>query len=402
MMKTNTETGQYSAVLLDNGSHSRRSLFLCWLAVLLLAPDPTAMGATVQVDVGGGGTINFSPEIVNIAVGDTVQWNWSSTTVGHSVTSGSYPTLSGLFDAGIHTAPFTFSYTFTTAGTFDYFCKPHGEMGMTGQVKVIQATKPPSQLLNISTRLRIKGEDTLLIGGMIATGTVDKKVIILAIGPTLTGFGLAGAMQDPTLELFRGNVSVASNDDWKKSPQQAEIASSGVAPGKDAESAIIASLNANQNYTAIVRGKNGETGLAAVQVFDLDQAASSKLANISTRGFVDVDDNVMIAGVIVGPSNGNTTKILVRSLGPTLGDFNVQGFLVDPTLDLVNASGTVIRSNDNWKLTQRTEIENAGLAPSHDEEAALIETLPPASYTAIVRGKARTTGVALVEAYNIP
>jgi hypothetical protein len=138
-----------------------------------------------------------------------------------------------------------------------------------------------------------------------------------------------------------------------------------------------------------------------VEAFDLDQGAASKLGNISTRGFVDVDDNVMIAGLIVSPSNGTSTKVLVRALGPTLGDFGVPNALANPTLDLVNSSGTTIRSNDNWKDMQRSEIEAANLAPSHDEEAALVETVAPGAYTAIVRGSGRTTGVGLVEVYNI-
>ena len=174
-----------------------------------------------------------------------------------------------------------------------------------------------------------------------------------------------------------------SNDDWNNSTQQAEIAASGLAPSNAAESAIIWTLTPGQNYTAVVRGINGTTGIGVVEAFDLDQAAASKLGNISTRGFVDVDDNVMIAGLIAGPSNGTSLKILVRALGPTLSDFGVAGALANPTLDLVNASGTVIRSNNNWKddPQQRAAIEAAGLAPSHDEEAALVETVAPGAYT---------------------
>ena len=263
-------------------------------------------------------------------------------------------------------------------------------------------TATPGSLGNISTRLRVLGGDNALIGGMIATGTANKKVIIRAIGPTLTDFGVPGALQDPTLELYQGSTLIASNDNWRQSPQQAEIQNSGLAPGKDAESAIIATLTPNQGYTAIVRGKDGTTGVGVVEAFDLEQGSGSKLGNISTRGFVDVDDNVMIAGLIVSPSNGTSTKVLVRALGPTLGDFGVQGFLADPTLDLVNASGTVIRSNDNWRDSQQSEIEAANLAPSHNEEAALVQTVPPGAYTAVVRGNGRTTGVGLIEAYNIP
>ena len=239
---------------------------------------------------------------------------------------------------------------------------------------------------------------------MIATGTANKKVIIRAIGPTLNDFGVPGALQDPTLELYQGSTLLASNDDWRQSPQQAEIQNSGLAPNKDAEPAIIWTLTPGQTYTAVVRGINGTTGIGVVEAFDLNQTAASKLGNISTRGFVDVDDNVMIAGLIAGPSNGTSMKVLVRALGPTLGDFGVAGALANPTLDLVNASGTVIHSNDNWKddAQQRALIEAAGLAPNHDEEAALVETVAPGAYTAIVRGSNRGTGVGLVEAYNIP
>ena len=227
-------------------------------------------------------------------------------------------------------------------------------------------------------------------------------MIIRAIGPTLTDFGVSGALTDPTLDLFQGNTLLFSNDDWRNSTQQAEIESSGFAPNRDAESAIIWTLTPGQNYTAIVRGKNGQTGIGVVEAFDLDRAADSKLGSISTRGFVEVDDNVMIAGLIVGPSNGASVKILVRGLGPTLGNFGVPDLLADPTLDLVNSSGTVIRSNNNWKDSQRSEIEAAGLAPNYDQEAALVETVAPGAYTAIVRGNGRTTGVGLVEVYNIP
>ena len=262
----------------------------------------------------------------------------------------------------------------------------------------------PGTLGNISTRLRVLSGDNALIGGMIATGTVGKKVIIRAIGPTLSDFGVPGALADPMLELFQGNTSIASNDDWRISSQQAEIAASGFAPNKDAESAIIWTLIPGQNYTAIVRGKNNTTGIGVVEAFDLDHAAASKLGNISTRGFVDVDDNVMIAGLIVGPGNGTSLKILARALGPTLGDLGVPGVLADPTLDLVNSNGMVIRSNNNWRddPQQRAEIQAAGLAPNHDVEAALVETVAPGAYTVIVRGNGRTTGVGLVEVYNIP
>ena len=202
------------------------------------------------------------------------------------------------------------------------------------------------------------------------------------------------------MELHDGNGALrASNDNWR-SDQETEIEATQLQPTNDLESAVFAALPPAA-YTAIVRGKNGTTGVGVVEAYDLDSAAASRLGNISTRGFVDLDDNVMIAGLIVSPPGGSSTKVLVRALGPTLADFGVPGILADPTLDLVNGSGMTVRSNDNWKDAQRSEIEAAGLAPGHDEEAALVETLGPGAYTAIVRGSGRTTGVGLVEVYNI-
>ena len=268
------------------------------------------------------------------------------------------------------------------------------------------ASPTPSATLttlgNISTRLRVLGGDNVLIGGLIVTGTESKRVILRAIGPTLSDFGVPGALADPTLELFQGNTLLFSNDDWRVSTQEAEIEASGFAPNKDAESAIIWTLAPSQGYTAIVRGKNSTTGVGVVEAFDLDHAAASKLGNISTRGFVEVDDSVMIAGLIVEPGNGASLRILARALGPTLADFGVPGVLADPALDLVNSSGTLIRSNNNWKDSQRQEIEATGLAPNHDEEAALVETVGSGAYTVIVSGNGRTTGVGLVEVYDIP
>ena len=385
-----------------------------WLSALLVSLPffaSEAAAETYTVSVGESG-MNFSPDSITIAPGDTIEWLWYSASAPyptppvyptfHSVTAGTpaQPTPN-VFDSGVHTAPYVFSHTFATAGSFPYFCQVHGTM-MRGTVVVTGGTA--STLGNIATRLRVQSGDNALIGGLIAAGTTDKRVIIRAIGPSLTAFGVPGALANPTLDLFQGSTLLVSNDDWNTSPQQAEIASSGLAPSNNLESAIIRTLTPGQDYTAVVRGINGTTGIGIVEAYDLDQTAASKLGNISTRGFVDVDDNVMIAGLIAGPGNGTSLKILGRALGPTLSDFGVPGALANPTLDLVNSSGTVIRSNNNWKddPQQRALIEAAGLAPSHDVEAALVETVAPGAYTAVVRGNNRETGVGLVEAYHIP
>lgn len=261
-------------------------------------------------------------------------------------------------------------------------------------------TPSPAQVLNIATRMRVQSGDKALIGGFIITGNAPKKVVIRGIGPSLSGF-FSDALADPTLELFQGSTSLQTNNDWK-SNQQAEIEATGIAPGNDAESAIVRTL-APGAYTAVLKGNGGAEGIGVVEVYDLDQTVDSKLANIATRGFVETDNGVMVGGVIVGPSfAAGSAKVVARALGPSLANFGITGTLSNPTLDLVNASGTILRSNDDWKSSQQTEIEAAGLAPSSAEESAVVETIAPGNYTAIVRGKNNTTGVALVEVYNVP
>ena len=255
---------------------------------------------------------------------------------------------------------------------------------------------PLPQLLNISTRMQVLTDDKVLIGGFIITGNAPKKVILRAIGPSLTSFGVTNALADPVLELHLPDMTVVTNDNWKDT-QQTEIEATGLQPGSDEESAIVATL-APGVYTAIVNGKNGGTGIGLVEAYDLDQAADSTLANISTRGFVDTGDNVMIGGVIIG---GETGQVLVRAIGPELTALGVNGALEDTTLELHDKDGALITSNDDWKETQQAVIEATGLAPKDDRESAILATLAPDIYTAIVRGKDGTTGVALVEVYNV-
>jgi hypothetical protein len=254
------------------------------------------------------------------------------------------------------------------------------------------------QLLNISTRMQVLTGDNVLIGGFILTGSDAKKVIVRGIGPSLTSFGVPGALQDPFLELHDINGAIiATNDNWRDT-QESEIEATGLAPTDNRESAIVMTLASDSNYTAILRGTNDTTGVGLVEVYDLDQTANSKLANISTRGFVDTGDNVMIGGFISG--NG-VAKVIVRAIGPSLTSFGVPGALQDPTLELHDGTGAIIATNDNWRDTQESEIEATGLAPTDDRESAIVATITPGNYTAIVRGNNDTTGVALVEVYNI-
>ena len=257
------------------------------------------------------------------------------------------------------------------------------------------------KLLNMSTRMQVLTGDNAPIGGFIVTGLSPKRVIVRAIGPSLGALGVAGALADPTLELHAPDGSVISNDNWKD-VQQAEIEATGLMPTNDLESAIVESLDPGA-YTAVVHGKGDTTGIGLVEAYDLDQPVDSQMANISTRGFVDTGDNVMIGGFIVGPrqlGDGlGVSTVLVRAIGPSLGRLGVTNPLQDPTLEIHDANGTMIAFNDNWKDSQQAEIEAAQLAPSDDRESAILQFVLSDAYTAIVRGAENTTGVALVEVY---
>jgi hypothetical protein len=256
------------------------------------------------------------------------------------------------------------------------------------------------QLLNVSTRLRVQTGDNALIGGFIITGYAPKRMMVRAIGPSLTGFGIAGALANPTLELHGPGAFVTiTNDDWRAT-QQAEIQATGLAPGNNLESAIVATLPPGA-YTAVVRGQGNGTGVGLVEAYDLESWADARLANISTRGFVEAGENVMIGGLIAGPLASANGQMLVRAIGPSLSGFGVPNALQDPILELHDGNGGLLASNDDWRDTQQAAIEATGLPPSNNKESAILSVLSPGSYTAIVRGVGNTSGVGLVEVYKL-
>lgn len=283
---------------------------------------------------------------------------------------------------------------FTPGGTESIFAS-------TSFSPAFLAVQKPPTLVNISTRLNVLTGENVLDAGFIITGTGSKRVLIRGLGPVLADFGIQNVLADPLIELHAAATGalLAANDNWKNN-QKTEIQATGLAPVNDLESALITTLSAGA-YTVIERGKLDTTGVGLVEVYDLDGGFGPELGNISTRGFVDTGSNVMIAGFIVASSTGGSSQVIVRALGPSLGSFGISNPLADPTLELHDGNGTLIAANDNWRSTQQTEILATGLAPSNDAEAAIVATVAPGAYTAIESGAASSSGVGLVEVYNL-
>ena len=261
----------------------------------------------------------------------------------------------------------------------------------------------PAQALNISTRLRVETGDRVMIGGFIITGTEPKKVALRGIGPSLRNSGLSDVLADPTLELRDSTGALLfQNDDWQDDPTAAgQLTALGLALQDPKESGTVATLQPGA-YTAVVAGKDQTAGIGLVEVYDANQAASSQLANISTRGFVQTGDNVMIGGFILGGSSNNT-GVVVRGIGPSLSQFGLNNVLADPTLELRDSNGNLLISNDDWQDDPASagQLTAHGLAPQDPNESGIFALLPPGAFTAVLAGENGGTGIGLVEIYNV-
>lgn len=262
---------------------------------------------------------------------------------------------------------------------------------------------PSTKALNISTRVRVETGDNGMIAGFIITGNAPKTVAIRGVGPSLGNFGITDALADPTLELHgSGGALLAQNDNWQDDSAQAtQLTNLGLALQHPNESGIVATLNPGA-YTAILAGKNSGTGVGLVEVYDVNQPADAQLSNISTRGFVQTGTNVMIAGFILG--GDSNTQVAVRGIGPTLSQSGLNAVLADPTLELRDANGGLLISNDDWQTdaSSAAQLTARGLAPQNPKESGIFISLPPGAFTAILAGKNNGTGLGLVEIYNVP
>jgi phospholipase/lecithinase/hemolysin len=279
----------------------------------------------------------------------------------------------------------------TTAG--------HYQLALAASEVLAGTAEPPAQSLNLSARLSVGTGENVLIAGLIIGGDIAKEVIVRGIGPSLVERGISSdaVLADPVLELYQDDVLIMSNDNWRET-QESEITGTGLPPTDDLESAIVTTLNPGA-YTVILRGQNSGTGIGLVEAYDLAPTPASTLANISARGLVQTGDDVLIGGFIV--DNGGSDTVVVRAIGPSLAEVGVANPLADPTLDLYDPNGALILSDDDWRDAQESLIQSTGLAPTNDAESAIIRSLTPGNYTAIVRGKDGATGVALVDVFNL-
>lgn len=249
--------------------------------------------------------------------------------------------------------------------------------------------------------MRVQTGNNSGVGGFIITGNGPKHVILRAIGPSLTRFGIVDVLADPVLELHgTGAFATITNDNWRDT-QETEIAQTGIPPTNDFESAIVVTLDPGA-YTAVVRGKNNTSGVALIEIYDLDQTALSKLANLSTRAFVSTGNDIVIAGFFLS-QGGDDDKVVVRGIGPSLSAFGLSPVLSNPTLEFRNSNGTLVLTNNDWQdnAAQAAELMAVGLAPTNDFEAAIVANLPPDLYTALLAGLNNGTGIGLVEIYDL-
>ncbi|PZR75005.1 MAG: hypothetical protein DLM73_06415 [Chthoniobacterales bacterium] len=263
-------------------------------------------------------------------------------------------------------------------------------------------TVAPTKALNLATRARVDLGDKVTIGGFIITGNASKKVVVRGLGPSLTRFNLSGLLLDPVLELRQANGAlIFKNDNWKDD-QRSQIEGGIFQPLDDRESVIFATL-APGAYTATLSGKLQTTGIGEVEVYDNDQEADSQLANISTRGFVQTGDNVMIGGFQLG-GGSNNLQIAVRGIGPSLSQFGLSNLLANPVLELRDSNGAVLAANDDWQSdpVSAGNLTAKGLGLQDPKESGIFTSLPPGAFTAILTGASGGTGIGLVEIYNVP
>ena len=396
------------------------------------SPQPTCDATTISsvaIDGGGG---PFNPSLLTINAGTRVTW----TNIGNSRARVRDVDHTFLDSDDLEPGQ-SFSFTFCVAGTYrieDARSNARATISVLGDAGASPSPSPspspgsspsptpgsspspspgvspspspsPSpatQPVNISTRLRVGGGESVMIGGFIVTGDDAKRVIIRGLGPSLSQSGVTGTIDDPILRLFGPTgFEIAVNDNWRDT-QQPEVEASSIPPQNERESAIVATL-VPAAYTASLAEANGGSGVGLVEVYDLNSGAPARLANISTRGSVQVQDNVMIGGFSLGGSSTNPVRVVVRAIGPSLTAAGVNNALSNPTLRLFDNNGQSVAFNDNWRddPNQAAQLQALNIAPGNELESAIVTTLPPGLYTAVVAGHNGGVGIGLIEIYAV-
>jgi hypothetical protein len=397
-------TGVISGELLETAS-SQKFLLCTFYArptdgKILLGSDAANAGMKISfsqpVSVFGAYWENFpgTPEICG---------NIASDTLFRFTDAAGKPAGEASYSPG-HGGPTWHGFTFTTPVKT---VQVSGSYVLTDGMQTTETTTEsvPNSLSNISTRLRVETGEKVPIGGFIVTGNGAKNIALRGIGPSLTTSGINDVLADPTLELRDAKGALlARNDNWQdNSAQASQLSSLGLAPKHPNESGIVATLQPGTSYTVILAGKDNGTGTGLVEVYDINQAATSQLANISTRGFVQTSVNVMIGGFILGGGNG-ANFIALRGLGPSLSQSGLSGVLADPNLELRDSNGALLAANDDWQDDPASagELMTHGLALQNPLESGIFVSLPAGAFTAIIAGKNGGTGMGLVEIYNVP
>lgn len=337
---------------------------------------------------------------VSLAWNANTESNLAGYHVKYGTASGNYTQV---YDAGA--TPAATVPNLTVGATYFFVVTAYSasgtESGPSNQVSGVAGTGviPPLNghaLVNVSTRSYVQTGEDVLIGGVIIEGTASKKVVLRGIGPSLAAGGVKGALADPMLSLHDSTgAEIASNDNWKSNADV--VQATGLAPSDDRESAIVTTL-APGAYTVVMSGVGNTEGVALFELYDLEPT-NSHIGNIATRGLVEDGDDIMIAGFIVG--GNQPSKVLVRALGPSLVARGIKNALADPALELYNGQGSRIFANDSWRASQAQQITASLMPPENDRESAIIATLPPGNYTAMMRGVGGATGVGLIEVYNM-
>ena len=354
--------------------------------------SPTTYTLSAITTGSGTGTVVSSPAGINCGSSCTSTFAAGST-VTLSASAGNKSGFSGWSGA--------------CTGTGACAVVMNGSKSVTATFASSSSSTPPAggtsipRLANLSTRGQVLTGNDVMIAGFVIGGSASKTVVVRARGPSLVAAGVANALSNPTLRLVRSSdqATLAANDNWGGAANAAQISTSGFAPSDPLESALLVSLPPGA-YTAIASGVSGATGVGIIEVFEIDRP-DAPLTNISTRGQVLSGNDVLIGGFVIQGSSPQT--VVIRARGPSLVSFGIANALANPSLQLVRSADHVtIAANDNWSsAANAAQISTSGFAPSNALESAILVTLNPGAYTAIVTGSGGT-GVGIVEVFAVP